>query len=183
MINGCIELVPYVGLCPTKEFIKVHGLSLASDEKLIKSVTREGKPEYLLRGPLYYVLVLIVCVLVFWRDSPVGLISLAMMCGGDGIANIIGRRFGLMKLPFNQHKSWAGSVSMFGCGFLISIRMLYYYSVLGYFQLDWGTTVQKVALVSLVATVVESLSTTDVVDDNISVPLASTVVAFFSFGY
>lgn len=61
--------------------------------------------------------------------------------------------------------------------------MLYYYSVLGYFQLDWATTVQKVALVSLVATAVESLSTTDVVDDNISVPLASMAVAFFSFGY
>ncbi|XP_040991465.1 probable phytol kinase 1, chloroplastic [Juglans microcarpa x Juglans regia] len=161
----------------------VHGFSLASDEKLIKSVTREGKPEELLRGPLYYVLVLIVCVLVFWRESPVGLISLAMMCGGDGVADIIGRRFGSMKLPYNQQKSWAGSISMFGCGFLISIGMLYYYSVLGYFQLDWGTTVQKVALVSLVATVVESLSTTDVVDDNISVPLASMAVAFLSFGY
>jgi hypothetical protein len=38
----------------------------------------------LLRGPLYYVLVLILCALVFWRESPVGVISLAMMCGGDG---------------------------------------------------------------------------------------------------
>lgn len=38
----------------------------------------------LLRGPLYYVLMLILSALVFWRDSPVGVISLSMMCGGDG---------------------------------------------------------------------------------------------------
>ncbi|KAF5733705.1 putative Phytol kinase 1 chloroplast precursor [Tripterygium wilfordii] len=63
----------------------INGLSLGTvDEGLIKSVTREGKPEELLRGPLYYVVVLIVCALVFWRESPCGLISLAMMCGGDG---------------------------------------------------------------------------------------------------
>ena len=61
--------------------------------------------------------------------------------------------------------------------------MLQYYSVLGYLQLDWVWTVQKVALVSLVATVVESLPTTEAVDDNISVPLVSMAVAFWMFGY
>lgn len=160
----------------------IYGLSLASDEGLIKSVTREGKPEELLRGPLYYVLILIICALVFWRESPVGVISLAMMCGGDGVADIIGRRFGSLKIPYNQQKSWAGSISMFVFGFLLSIGMLQYYSVLGYLQLDWVWTVQKVALVSLVATVVESLPTTEVVDDNISVPLVSMAVAFWMFG-
>ncbi|PSR98861.1 Phytol kinase [Actinidia chinensis var. chinensis] len=160
-----------------------HGLSLATDEGLIKSVTREGKPEELLRGPLYYVLVLIVCVLVFWRDSPTGVISLAMMCGGDGIADIIGRRFGAIKIPYNEKKSWAGSISMFIFGFLISMGMLYYFSAFGYFQLDWLWTTERVALVSFVATFVESLSTTETVDDNISVPLASMVTAFLCFGY
>ncbi|XP_065634816.1 probable phytol kinase 1, chloroplastic isoform X2 [Quercus suber] len=172
-------------LVPLVNFLRlvIHGLSLASDEGLIKSVTREGKPEELLRGPLYYVLILILCALIFWRESPVGLISLAMMCGGDGIADIIGRRFGSLKIPYNQQKSWAGSISMFIFGFLISIGMLQCYSVLGYLHLDWVQTVQKVALVSLVATVVESLPTTEIVDDNISVPLVSMAVAFSMFGY
>jgi phytol kinase len=61
--------------------------------------------------------------------------------------------------------------------------MLYYYSILGYFQLDWILTAQKVALVSLAATVVESLPNTEVVYDNISVPLASMAAAFLSFGF
>ncbi|XP_034704779.1 phytol kinase 1, chloroplastic-like isoform X2 [Vitis riparia] len=137
----------------------------------------------LLRGPLYYVLILLVCTMVFWRESPIGVISLSMMCGGDGIADIMGRRFGSLKLPYNQQKSWAGSISMFVFGFLISIGMLHYFSALGYFQLDWIWTMEKVALISLVATVVESLPTTKVVDDNISVPLASMVMACLSFGF
>ncbi|KAG5004681.1 hypothetical protein AAZX31_10G189500 [Glycine max] len=159
----------------------VNGLSLASDEGLIKSVTREGDPLELLRGPLYYVLILILSALVFWRESPIGVISLAMMCAGDGIADIIGRRYGSMKIPYNEHKSLAGSMSMLVFGFLVSIGMLYYYSVLGHVQLDWASTLPRVAFISFVATLVESLPITKVVDDNISVPLATMAVAFFTF--
>ncbi|GFZ05917.1 phytol kinase 1 VTE5 [Actinidia rufa] len=135
----------FASLVPLANCLRLvtHGLSLATDEGLIKSVTREGKPEELLRGPLYYVIVLIVCVLVFWRESPIGVISLAMMCGGDGIADIMGRRFGSIKIPYNEKKSWAGSISMFIFGFLISMGMLYYFSALGYFQLDWPRTTGK----------------------------------------
>lgn len=59
--------------------------------------------------------------------------------------------------------------------------MLYYYSVLGYFQLDWVSTVQRVAFVSLAATLVESLPITELVDDNICVPLVSMAAAYMSF--
>lgn len=61
--------------------------------------------------------------------------------------------------------------------------MLYYFSVLGYVELDWMTTVGRVALVSLVATFVESLPTNGIVDDNISVPLASMVTSYLVFGW
>ncbi|OVA19459.1 Phosphatidate cytidylyltransferase [Macleaya cordata] len=160
----------------------INGLSLTTDEGLVKSVTREGNPKELLKGPLCYVLILILSAVIFWRDSPVGIMALAMMCGGDGIADIIGRRFGKLKIPYNQNKSWAGSISMFTFGFLISIGMLYYFSALGYFELDWSYMVGRVALVSLVATVVESLPTTEVLDDNISVPLSTMLVAVMFFG-
>lgn len=67
----------------------------------------------LLRGPLYYVLVLLAVTLLFWRQSPIGITVVALMCGGDGLADLVGRRFGSAKLPFNQNKSWAGSLAMF----------------------------------------------------------------------
>ncbi|KAM0068782.1 putative phytol kinase [Helianthus debilis subsp. tardiflorus] len=161
----------------------VHGLSLVTNEDLIKSVTREGKPEELLRGPLYYVLMLILSTVVFWRESPIGVVSLSMMCGGDGIADIMGRRFGIHKIPYNKQKSWAGSISMFTVGFLISTGMLYYFSIFGYFELNWTLTIERVATVALVATLVESLPTKGGLDDNISVPLVSMLTAYLSFGF
>ncbi|KAK9061313.1 hypothetical protein SSX86_018493 [Deinandra increscens subsp. villosa] len=160
----------------------VHGHSLVTNEELIKSITREGKPEELLRGPLYYVLVLILCSIFFWRESPIGVVSLSMMCGGDGIADIMGRRFGIHKVPYNKHKSWVGSISMFIVGFLISIGMLYYFSKFGYFELDQVQTIERVAVVAMAATVVESLPSKGGIDDNISVPLVTMVTAYLSFG-
>lgn len=67
----------------------------------------------LLRGPLFYVLIMTAVTVVFWRDSPVGMMVLSLMCGGDGLADIIGRKYGKAKLPFNKAKSWAGSLAMF----------------------------------------------------------------------
>ena len=35
------------------------------------------------------------------------------MCGGDGLADLVGRRWGASnRLPWNQNKSWAGSLAM-----------------------------------------------------------------------
>ncbi|XP_074590813.1 putative phytol kinase 1, chloroplastic [Curcuma longa] len=159
-----------------------YGLQIFTDESLVKSISRGGKPEELLRGPLYFVIVLLLCVLVFWRDSPVGIVSLAMMSGGDGFADIVGRRYGTTKLPYNQEKSWAGSISMFAFGFLFSVGMLYYFSAFGYFHFDRPEMVARVALISLAATVVESLPFSHVVDDNISVPLTTMLSALLLLG-
>ncbi|KAL4199904.1 hypothetical protein AMTRI_Chr03g147130 [Amborella trichopoda] len=135
----------------------------------------------LLRGPLYYVLALIYCTLFYWRESPIGVISLAMMCAGDGVADVLGRRFGNHKLPFNKQKSWVGSICMFVFGFSVSLGMLFYFSNLGYIQLDWGSTIEKVLIIAMAATIVESLPITGLLDDNITVPLSSMLVASFFF--
>lgn len=39
----------------------------------------------------------------------------------SGVADIVGRRFGTQKLPYNRNKSIAGSVAMASAGFLSSI--------------------------------------------------------------
>ncbi|KAH9617528.1 hypothetical protein KSS87_013667 [Heliosperma pusillum] len=135
----------------------------------------------LLRGPLYYVMILALCAVVFWRDSPVGLISLSMMSGGDGVADIMGRRFGTVKIPYNKKKSWAGSISMFAFGFLTSLGMLFYFSSLGYFQLDWISTIKSVAVISFLASVIESLPIGELIDDNLSVPLGTMIIAYLCF--
>jgi phytol kinase len=83
---------------------------------LVSSVSRSSDRSELLRGPLIYVVVLMVATLLTWRHSMHGLCAVAMMCGGDGAADLVGRRLGqTYKLPWNPGKSWAGSLAMF-CG-------------------------------------------------------------------
>lgn len=172
-------------IVPLANFLRllIYGLKLATNEALVNAVSRKGSPEELLRGPMYYVMALIFCTIFFWRETPIGMVSLAMMCGGDGIADIIGRRFGQYKLPYNNEKSWAGSIAMFLFGFLISLGILYYFSLFGFIDLDWEITARNVAIISMAATVVESLpvTVTRFLDDNISVPSTCILVGLCLF--
>jgi len=85
------------------------------DPHLMASVTRSGHSCELLQGPLTYVAVLLAATVLAWRDHPSGLLAVALMCGGDGLAEVVGRRWGQhLPLPWNRQKTWAGSA-----GFLL----------------------------------------------------------------
>lgn len=70
------------------------------------------------------------------------MIVTSLMCGGDGLADIVGRRLGAGNpLPWNPGKSWAGSAAMFLGGFGMAIALVGLYSYLGYLpQSDLGAT-------------------------------------------
>src|SRR3990172_8649858 len=71
-----------------------------------KPPPRHNDRREILRGPLFYGLVFIVCTLAFWRADPVGIVALMILCGGDGLADLVGRRFGRRRLPHNPDNSW-----------------------------------------------------------------------------
>jgi len=127
------------------------------------------------------VVVLVFCTVLFWRDSPLSIIALAMMCAGDGIADIVGRRFGSKKLPYNSDKSWAGSIAMFLFGFVVSLGCLWYFSFMGFYPFDLGAVGLQLAAVALAATLVESLPITNRLDDNLTVPLTTIILGLFLF--
>ena len=153
----------------------ITGLGWIKNTDLVKSSTRNGLPNELLRGPLYYGIVFIVCTVVFWRDSPVGMLALMVMCGGDGLADIVGRRFGTRKLPFSSQKSWAGSIAMFLGSVAFGFSYLALFDRLGYIALSMPLTsiFPLVISIALIATVVEALPFPDI--DNLT--LTSVVVA------
>lgn len=161
-------LAALVPLSITIQFILV-GLGLWEDPAAVQAMTRTSDPREILRGPLLYGLVFIASTVIFWRHSPVGILSLMLMCGGDGLADVVGRKWGATKLPFNPGKSWIGSAAMFLGGFTFAFAFLALFNALGQFQpaLHLATTTGKVALVALVATVVEALPLRDV--DNLTV--------------
>ena len=57
-------------------------------------IQRTGNRRELLTGPALYGLTHVLATLVFWRSSPAGAAGLAVLCAGDGLAEVIRKRFG-----------------------------------------------------------------------------------------
>lgn len=169
-----------VPLILTGQFFAV-GLGWIQSPETVQAMSRTGKPAEILRGPLYYGIVFIVCTIVFWRDSPVGILALMSLCGGDGLADIVGRRFGVHKLFFNPQKSWIGSLAMFVGSFIFGFSFLALFNHFQYFHpaLDLVATAGSVTAIALVATIVEALPFQDI--DNITLTAVAIVLGWWLF--
>ncbi|KAK9127363.1 hypothetical protein Syun_016160 [Stephania yunnanensis] len=97
-----------------------------------------------------------------------------------GVADIVGRKFGTRKLPYNQSKSYAGSIAMVTAGFGASLTFMLYFSFFGFMQESWAM-VLGFLVTSLAAALVESLPIHSIIDDNITVVLASIVAGKLIF--
>ena len=174
-------IAPYLAsLVPVANMLRlgVIGTGIIRDEAAVRAVSREGNRLELLRGPFYYCIVLFFVTVVFWRANPVGAIVLATMCGGDGFADVVGRRFGASnKLPYNSSKSLAGSLAMFVGGVGLSVVLLGVLELGGCQTVDWPLTLRVTAATVAACTVLESLPINKVVDDNISVPILAAVMS------
>ena len=171
-------LAALVPLLITVQFALV-GTGLIKDEAAVKAMSRTGDRREILRGPLFYGIVFVVVTLLYWKDSPVGIPALMMMCGGDGIADIVGRRVRSMRLPWSPEKSLAGSLSVFLGGWLLTMLIFAIYRSAGVF--GWTVTlfVFPVTWIALGAMLVESLPFKDV--DNITLPVVSALIGHFVF--
>jgi phytol kinase len=164
-----------VPLAITAQFVLV-GVGILNDPAAVQAMTRHGDRREILRGPLYYGIVFVLATLVFWRQSPAGVLALMLLCGGDGLADIVGRRLGRARLPFNPAKSWAGSAAMFLGGLIFALAFLALFNTLGYFQppLYLPTAAAWVALIALVATVVEALPLGEL--DNLTIAATGAIL-------
>ncbi len=168
-------LVPFA---ITVQFALV-GLGIMKDEASVKAMSRTGDRREILRGPLYYGIMFVVMTVIFWKDSPVGMTALMIMCGGDGIADLVGRRVKSPNLPWSPNKTVAGSVSVFFGGWLLSAFILAIYVGAGIFATPFGAYVLPLTIIALVSTLVESLPFKDI--DNITVTVAAAVLGYFLF--
>ncbi|XP_026454071.1 probable phytol kinase 2, chloroplastic [Papaver somniferum] len=153
----------------------VLGLGLMKDESMVMSMTRSGDYRELLKGPLYYASTATLVSAVYWRTSPIAIAIICNLCAGDGLADIMGRRFGKKKLPHNRNKSYAGSIAMAIAGFLASVGYMHFFSQFGFIK-ESPSLVLGFLIVSLATTVVESLPISTEIDDNLTVPLTAALV-------
>jgi phytol kinase len=147
------------------------GLGIIKKDDFVAAMSRSGDPRELLRGPLMYGIVFVAVTLIIWTGSPVSVVLLMLLCGGDGLADVIGRRFGRAKLPGQQNKSWAGSVGFFVGGLIFTMLFLAYFDTVGFLQIDLTAALAPVLVTTLVATVVEGYTPADL--DNLTVPAAA----------
>ena len=100
------------------------GLGVMKDDAAVQAMSRTGDPREILRGPLFYGLIFVTITVLYWLDSPIGIVALMLLCGGDGLADILGRRWGKVKLPWSKDKSWVGSFGMFLGGFIFATSVI-----------------------------------------------------------
>jgi len=167
-----------VPLAITLQFFLV-GIGVLRDDSAVQAMSRTGDPREILRGPLYYGLIFIGCTVLFWYDSPIGIVALMLMCGGDGLADILGRNFGRSHIPWNPRKTWIGSLGMFTGGLILSSIVIAIYGVIGIFSISFLEILPNLIIISLAGTVVESLPIRDV--DNITVTLTAVILGYYLF--
>lgn len=171
-------LAALVPLLITVQFALV-GTGIVKDEAAVKAMSRTGDRREILRGPLFYGIVFVAVTLVYWKDSLVGIPALMMMCGGDGIADIVGRRVNSPKLPWSPEKSLAGTLSVFLGGWLLTIFIFAVYIWAGVFSAPLTRFLLPVSLIALGAMLVESLPFKDV--DNITLTVVSALIGHLVF--
>ena len=94
------------------------------------------------------------------------------MAWGDGLAAVIGQRWGQHKYQvFGNRKSWEGSLTMLFVSFVVSGIILL--ATQGNNQITWSIAIA----VAITATGLETFSKYGI--DNLTVPLGSASLAFF----
>jgi phytol kinase len=155
------------------------GLGIMKDEASVKAMSRSGDRREILRGPLFYGIIFVVMTLVYWKISPIGMVALMLMCGGDGLADIMGRGIISPKLPWSKGKSVAGSLGMLLGGWVLAAFIVWIFVLAGVLTLPFGAYLLPITIIALVGTLVESLPLKDV--DNITVTLVAVLLGQLIF--
>ncbi|MEH1975857.1 MAG: diacylglycerol/polyprenol kinase family protein [Nostoc sp.] len=125
-------------------------------------------------GTFFYSVSFGILVAWFWylQQPQYAALGILVMTWGDGLAALIGQRFGKNKYKvFGTVKSWEGSLTMMLVSYLVCSLIL-----VGTQGNAWQTWTISL-MVAVIATALEAFSFLGM--DNLTVPLGSAAVAFF----
>lgn len=163
-----LDVPTWVGIAASVIFCIVTLLSYRYP--ILASVSGIGRKSL---GTFFYALSIGILIAWFW---PLGLpqyaaIGVLTMTWGDGLAALIGQRFG--RHPYHawgMNKSWEGSLSMAGVSCLII------YGILGMTQGNVMATWVSAVVISIMVSTLEAFSKWGI--DNLTVPIASAAMCF-----
>ena len=146
------------------------GFFAKPDDEAVKTMTRTGDKRELLKGPFYFTLVMNLMGTVFYHTN-LSVTAMAYLGWGDGIAPVIGKRYGTHKYYFLSEKSIEGSIAFLIFGFLSAV--FFNYILFG------SVNIVQISVAGIVATIVEALSPKDL--DNFLVPFFICLLYIFIF--
>jgi phytol kinase len=138
---------------------------------VVGTMTRNHRESELLRGPLFFNFVMIICGTVLYKTI-LGSIIMGILTWGDGLAAVIGVNYGSQRKIYRS-KTFDGLLTIFIVGIIAS---MIYISLLVDFQ---SIHVFKICVISFITAVIETLSPSDF--DNLTIPLSITVVYYFIY--
>ncbi|PWB50844.1 MAG: phosphatidate cytidylyltransferase [Anaerolineales bacterium] len=171
-------LAALVPLAFTIQFLLI-GTGIMKDEASVKAMSRTGDRREILKGPLYYGIIFVILTVIFWKSTPTGIVALMLMCGGDGLADITGRKWGTIRLAWNKEKSLVGSLGMFFGGWICSVVVIWIFIATGVFSLPIQSYLFPITLIALIGTLVEALPLKDI--DNITITLSAVILGYLLF--
>ncbi|GAP06663.1 dolichol kinase [Anaerolinea thermolimosa] len=163
----------------TMQFVLV-GAGIIQDEQAVRAMSRTGDRREVLRGPLLYGMVFVVLTLLFWKNSPVAIVALMLLCGGDGLADIVGKRLPSATLPWSPRKTLLGSLGVFFGGAILSILVVSLFVGQNVLHGPLIKYLPGIFVISFAGMVVESLPWKDI--DNLTVPVVATLLGLLFWG-
>ena len=126
-------------------------------------------------GLVYYAITWTILAYLFFDNMVLIAIGILAMSYGDGLASIIGIKFGKKKYKiWGDQKSYIGSFAMFIFTFITTIIALFYYSItITYY------VILVLLFIAFVAAIVEGLTPKGL--DNLTVPFVCVFIYWYVF--
>lgn len=172
----------FAGLVTLTNMYRLYlaGTGDAAESSLANTISRSGDKAEVLGGPFIYVCLFQLFILTFWRSTFPGVVAMTTMAAGDGMADIIGRRYGKngYKWPFGDgQKSLVGTLAfaVFASGLTLGICS--WLITMGALpsSLVFSELARRIVAISCICALVETLP---IGDDNYTVPGSAALLAW-----
>mmetsp|Transcript_20044 Transcript_20044/g.47056 ORF Transcript_20044/g.47056 Transcript_20044/m.47056 type:complete len:148 (+) Transcript_20044:54-497(+) len=135
-------------------------------------MSRTGDRRELLRGPLLYGFAFVALTKLCWRSAH-GVAAMMALCFGDGMAEVVGRRFcppgSSGRLPWSPRKSWVGSAAFLASAVVSSSIYFELFRMWGWIGPERLALLAQLTVACAAGAAVESLPWVEI--DNVLVPL------------
>jgi dolichol kinase len=134
------------------------GVKIPGVDKWVRNVGREGENPG--EGALYNALGILFAISMLRTDSLAAISVILILALGDGLATFAGTSYGRHKLPWNENKTFEGTIG-FLCGAICAWVVL---------------PIPETVLIAISAAIIESLPLR--VNDNIILPSATSLLYY-----